>query len=136
MTALPDRLFAAPAGTSGNFALGGIDQRKDKPFVMYLFTGGGYGGSQRMDGLSNGCSTIGISTMQPVEILEQRYPVLFKEFALPPASLLESTGNSEIPRKSPVSFPFRPNRSTLHDSRSSREAISVRADTASFSISS
>ena len=35
-----------------------------------------------MDGLSNGCSTIGISTMQPVEILEQRYPVLFKEFAL------------------------------------------------------
>ena len=46
VTALPDRLFAAPAGTSGNFALGGIDQRKDKPFVMYLFTGGGYGGSQ------------------------------------------------------------------------------------------
>ena len=82
VTALPDRLFAAPAGTSGNFALGGIDQRRDKPFVMYLFTGGGYGGSQRMDGLSNGCSTIGISTMQPVEILEQRYPVLFKEFAL------------------------------------------------------
>ena len=29
VTALPDRLFAAPAGTSGNFALGGIDQRRD-----------------------------------------------------------------------------------------------------------
>ncbi len=80
--ALPDRLFAAPAGTSGNFALGGIDQRHDKPYVMYLFTGGGYGGSQQMDGLSNGCSTIGISTMQPVEVLEQRYPILFKEFTL------------------------------------------------------
>jgi len=35
-----------------------------------------------MDGLTNGCSTIGISTMQPIEVLEQRYPVLFKEFAL------------------------------------------------------
>ncbi len=80
--ALPDRLFAAPAGTSGNFALGGIDQRRDKPYVMYLFTGGGYGGSGQGDGLSNGCSTIGISTMQPVEVLEQRYPVLFREFAL------------------------------------------------------
>ena len=82
VSALPDRLFAAPAGTSGNFALGGIDQRGDKPFVMYLFTGGGYGGSMQSDGLSNGCSTIGISTMQPVEVLEQRYPVLFREFAL------------------------------------------------------
>ena len=82
VTALPDRLFAAPAGTSGNFALGGIDQRNDKPYVMYLFTGGGYGGSQAMDGLTNGCSTIGISTMQPIEVLEQRYPILFKEFAL------------------------------------------------------
>jgi N-methylhydantoinase B len=79
---LPDRLFAAPAGTSGNFALGGIDQRHDKPYVMYLFTGGGYGGSLRMDGLTNGCSTIGISTMQPIEVLEQRYPILFKEFSL------------------------------------------------------
>ncbi|MDP7546404.1 MAG: hydantoinase B/oxoprolinase family protein, partial [Alphaproteobacteria bacterium] len=82
VAALPERLFAAPAGTSGNFALGGIDQRHDKPYVMYLFSGGGYGGSATMDGLSNGCSTIGISTMQPIEVLEQRYPVLFKEFAL------------------------------------------------------
>ena len=82
VSALPDRLFAAPAGTSGNFALGGMDQRRNKPYVMYLFTGGGYGGSLQGDGLTNGCSTIGISTMQPIEVLEQRYPVLFQEFAL------------------------------------------------------
>ena len=80
--AIPDELFAAPAGTSGNFALGGTDTRSGKPFVMYLFTGGGYGGNAATDGLTNGCSTIGISTMQPVEVLEQRYPVLFNEFAL------------------------------------------------------
>ncbi len=80
--AIPEALFAAPAGTSGNFALGGHDERRDKPFVMYLFTGGGYGGNAATDGLSNGCSTIGISTMQPIEVLEQRYPVLFDEFSL------------------------------------------------------
>ena len=80
--AIPDQLYAAPAGTSGNFALGGTDSRTGKPFVMYLFTGGGYGGNNDGDGLTNGCSTIGISTMQPIEVLEQRYPVLFNEFAL------------------------------------------------------
>jgi N-methylhydantoinase B len=80
--AIPDRLFAAPAGTSGNFALGGVDFDRGKPFVMYLLTGGGYGGGPKGDGLSNGCSTIGISKMPPVEVMEQRYPVLFEEFAL------------------------------------------------------
>ena len=80
--AIPDRLFAAPAGTSGNFALGGVDLDRGKPFVMYMLTGGGYGGSPSGDGLSNGCSTIGISKMPPVEVMEQRYPVLFEEFAL------------------------------------------------------
>jgi len=80
--AIPERLYAAPAGTSGNFALGGVDARRDRPYVMYLFTGGGYGGNANTDGLTNGCSTIGISTMQPIEVLEQRYPVLFEEFAL------------------------------------------------------
>src|SRR5260370_13225354 len=49
---------------------------------MYLSTGGGYGGFQGGDGLSNGCSTIGISKMPPVEVLEQFYPVLFEEFSL------------------------------------------------------
>jgi N-methylhydantoinase B len=49
---------------------------------MYLFTGGGYGGYAEADGLTNGCSTIGISTMQPVEVLEQRYPLVFEEFSL------------------------------------------------------
>ncbi|HEX2886893.1 hydantoinase B/oxoprolinase family protein [Vineibacter terrae] len=80
--AIPDRLFAAPAGTSGNLAIGGYDPRRGRSYVMYLFTGGGYGGSFEGDGLSNGCSTIGISKMPPVEVTEQYYPVLFEEFAL------------------------------------------------------
>jgi N-methylhydantoinase B len=80
--AIPDRLFAAPAGTSGNLGVGGFDPARNRHYIMYLFTGGGYGGSFEGDGLSNGCSTIGISKMPPIEVLEQYYPVLFEEFAL------------------------------------------------------
>jgi N-methylhydantoinase B len=53
-----------------------------RPYVMYVISGGGYGGSGQGDGISNGCSTIGISKTTPVEIMEQRYPVLFEEFSL------------------------------------------------------
>jgi N-methylhydantoinase B len=84
--AIPERLTAAPAGTSGNFALGGSDPARGPGggagYVMYLISGGGYGGSAYHDGLSNGCSTIGISKSQPLEVIEQYYPVLFRRFAL------------------------------------------------------
>ncbi|NGM35915.1 methylhydantoinase [Methylobacterium sp. DB0501] len=80
--AIPERVTAAPAGTSGNFALGGFDPAKNAPYVMYQITGGGYGGNAGHDGLSNGCSTIGISKTAPVEVMEQYYPVLFRRFAL------------------------------------------------------
>jgi N-methylhydantoinase B len=80
--AIPERLFAGPAGTSGNFALGGYDPERDGNFVMYVFSGGGYGGWPGGDGISNGCSTIGISKTQPAEVLEQHFPVLFEEYAL------------------------------------------------------
>ncbi len=80
--ALPDRVTAAPAGTSGNFALGGYDPDRNRDFVMYQLSGGGYGGNLDHDGLSNGCSTIGISKAPPVEIMEQMFPVLYHSYAL------------------------------------------------------
>jgi N-methylhydantoinase B len=49
---------------------------------MYQISGGGYGGNALHDGLSNGCSTIGISKTAPVEVMEQYYPVLFRRLAL------------------------------------------------------
>lgn len=79
---LPDRVTAAPAGTSGNFALGGHNAERGRDFVMYQLSGGGYGGSADGDGLSNGCSTIGISKAPPVEIMEQAFPVLYHHYAL------------------------------------------------------
>jgi len=80
--AIPEQLFAAPAGTSGNFCLGGFDPEKQRSYVMYVISGGGYGGNVNGDGLSNGCSTIGISKTTPIEVMEQYYPVLFDEYSL------------------------------------------------------
>lgn len=79
---LPDRVTASPAGTSGNFALGGYDPQRDRNFVMYQLSGGGYGGNARHDGLTNGCSTIGISKAPPIEIMEQMFPVMYHRYAL------------------------------------------------------
>ena len=80
--ALPHRVTAAPAGTSGNFALGGYDPDTGRDFVMYQLSGGGYGGNADHDGLTNGCSTIGISKAPPVEIMEQNFPVLYHRYAM------------------------------------------------------
>ncbi|MEL6476292.1 MAG: hydantoinase B/oxoprolinase family protein [Pseudomonadota bacterium] len=80
--AVPERVTAAPAGTSGNFALGGHDPERGRDFVMYQLSGGGYGGNADHDGLSNGCSTIGISKAPPIEIMEQAFPVLYHRYAL------------------------------------------------------
>ncbi len=80
--AIPDLVTAAPAGSSGNFALGGFDPERGTGYVMYQISGGGYGGNALHDGLTNGCSTIGISKTAPVEVMEQYFPVLFRRFAL------------------------------------------------------
>ncbi|MGN6583119.1 MAG: hydantoinase B/oxoprolinase family protein [Rhizobiaceae bacterium] len=80
--ALPEEVTAAPAGSSGNFALGGGDPARGRDYVMYQISGGGYGGNAHHDGLANGCSTIGISKSPPVEVMEQAYPVLYREYAL------------------------------------------------------
>jgi N-methylhydantoinase B len=80
--ALPEKVTAAPAGTSGNFGLGGFDPETGRNFVMYQLSGGGYGGAIGQDGLTNGCSTIGISKSPPVEIMEQNFPVLYRRYAL------------------------------------------------------
>ena len=80
--AIPEQLFGAPAGTSGNLGVGGYDPKTQRAYVMYVISGGGYGGSPAGDGISNGCSTIGISKTTPIEIMEQLYPVLFEEYSL------------------------------------------------------
>ncbi|MGI3168202.1 hydantoinase B/oxoprolinase family protein [Pseudooceanicola sp. C21-150M6] len=79
---LPEVVTAAPAGSSGNFALGGEVPEEGRSYVMYQISGGGYGGYAGGDGIANGCSTIGISKAPPVEIMEQQFPVLYHRYAL------------------------------------------------------
>ena len=49
--AIPGQLFGAPAGTSGNLGVGGFDPKKNRAYVMYVISGGGYGGSPAGDGI-------------------------------------------------------------------------------------
>ena len=79
--AIPEDMFAAPVGTSCNFTMGGSDPRR-APYVMYIYSGGGYGGYADGDGLTHGPATIGSTRTQPMEIYEQNYPVRFSRFGL------------------------------------------------------
>jgi N-methylhydantoinase B len=79
--AIPARLFGTPFGTVNNITIGGTDELVG-PYIMYMFNGGGYGGSKELDGLTYGAPTISISKTQPYEVFEQRYPVLFRQFAI------------------------------------------------------
>ncbi len=80
--AIPEKVTAAPAGSSGNFGLGGHDPERGRDYVLYQISGGGYGGNADHDGLANGCSTIGISKSPPIEIMEQNYPILYRHYRL------------------------------------------------------
>lgn len=84
--ALPDRAYAGPFGTAGNFSLGGYDPKRGRHYVMYYFSGGGYGGYWDGDGHTNACATIAFTQTQPFEILEAHYPVLFDYARLRPGS--------------------------------------------------
>ena len=58
--AMPDRAYAGPFGTAGNFSLGGYDPKRERHYVMYYFSGGGYGGYWAGDGHTNACATIAL----------------------------------------------------------------------------
>src|SRR4051794_41772719 len=70
--AIPERLFAAPAGTSGNFGLGGYDPEEDRHYIMYLFSGGGYGGlGGEGGGAHRRAGVRGFKNPPPGDFLEQ-----------------------------------------------------------------
>lgn len=79
--AMPEHLSAGAFSTSNNVSLGGIDAERG-PYVMYLFNGGGYGGSLGEDGLTHGCNLVATARTPPIEVIEQRYPVLFRKWGV------------------------------------------------------
>jgi N-methylhydantoinase B len=80
--AAPDRVTAACFGSICCFTISGWDPEKQREYVMFNFSGGGYGGSMRGDGLTNGCAPISIARTTPLEVLEAQYPVMFESYSI------------------------------------------------------
>ena len=80
--AIPDRVPAACFGSVENFTISGYDPKKKRSYIMFRFSGGGYGGHPEMDGLSNGSAPISAARTSPIEVLEQTYPILFDHYRL------------------------------------------------------
>src|SRR5262249_24333777 len=80
--ALPERAVGAPFSTLPIFSLAGTDPATGKYYVTVLFVGGGYGGSRESDGLPNAALPVGLARCASVEVMEQRFPLRFRAFAL------------------------------------------------------
>ncbi len=66
-----------------NLTMGGYDERLERPYVMYLWTVGGFGGSPRGEVPQPATMIYGPGVrQQPVEILERFYPVICEKTGL------------------------------------------------------
>lgn len=67
-----------------NATLGGVDERFGRPYVMYMWNEGGFGGGPDRDG--GDAPTMAMyatgSRNQPIEVHERFYPVLFTELEI------------------------------------------------------
>jgi N-methylhydantoinase B len=75
---MPEKRIGCPFNDS-NMAFGGIDPRFNRPYVMYEYMEGGYGGGPDRDGGNIPSLPVfgGGSTNAPVEVCERFYPVRF-----------------------------------------------------------
>jgi N-methylhydantoinase B len=80
--AVPERVPAACFGSVANFTMSGEDPQRRKPYIMFRFSGGGYGGHPTCDGLTNGNAPISAARTSPIEITEQLYPVIFDHYKM------------------------------------------------------
>lgn len=78
--ALPERTVAASSHW-GNPNFGGVDPETGEPFVVYDVVVGGIGASAVGDGAEGVASSFNLTNI-PVEIHENRYPVLIEELGL------------------------------------------------------
>ncbi len=74
--ALPDRVSAHDGGTSALMAIGGVHPDTGEVFVNLTNEGCGWGGRPSKDGNNALCIPNGNCALQPIEILETRYPML------------------------------------------------------------
>lgn len=73
--AIPDRVIAATYGTCNNFAGGGYDPFRQRDYVFYFFTEGGWGASASRDGWNVTPNQTSNYKDYPVEIIESQFPL-------------------------------------------------------------
>jgi N-methylhydantoinase B len=83
---VPDRIAAGSYSSGNNIAARCVADDGDLEKTWYSFTEGGLGAWAEHDGNSGIFHWHSTMTNQPIEIWEQRYPVLFKKYALLPDS--------------------------------------------------
>jgi N-methylhydantoinase B len=82
--AIPERLWGCAFNTVGSLVISGQD--RGKTYVAFLYFGGGLGGSPRGDGLAHSASALSNSYIASVELVESRFPLQFRQWALRPDS--------------------------------------------------
>ena len=80
--AIPDRVPAACFGSVASFTISGYDTQRASPYIMFRFSGGGFGGHPVCDGLTNGNAPISAARTSPIELLEQLYPLHFRYYRI------------------------------------------------------
>lgn len=80
--ALPDRVPAACFGSVASFTMSGSHPKRESSYIMFRFSGGGFGGHPTCDGLVNGNAPISSARTSPVELMEQLYPLRFNHYRI------------------------------------------------------
>lgn len=80
--AIPERVPAAPFGTTGVVTFGGTHPERGTYYVGVFPYPGGYGASAESDGLVHGNTPQSMANFVALEASEHRYPVRFEYFAL------------------------------------------------------
>ena len=80
--AIPDRVPAAPFGTTGVATVSGCHPKTGNYYVAVYPYPGGYGASSASDGLVNGTPPSSMAKFMSVEMSEHRYPLRFDYLAI------------------------------------------------------
>jgi N-methylhydantoinase B len=79
---LPERVSAHDGGTSELLAIGGVHPDTGDTYANLTNEGCGWGGRATKDGNNALCIPNGNCALQPIEILETRYPIVHEALAL------------------------------------------------------
>jgi N-methylhydantoinase B len=81
--AIPDKGVGLPFACLPGVFITGKDPITLKHYTaLVLLLGGGYGGSLPSDGLINGSLIVGAARTPSLEVMEQRFPILYREYSI------------------------------------------------------